>query len=131
MAFRVEQPAVIAAADAAFLDPAVEQGRSAVHAARVEQPGPARAVAEQDQLLVQDLHQPREARRLLRAGQGLPVAPEQLASQRARSAAHHVLVGPSCRTAIGAAHPIMAGLAVAWADVGSEVHRVLHPPAGS
>src|SRR6185312_3103155 len=47
-AFGIEQPAVIAAADAALLDLAVVERGAAMGAARIKQPGTAFAVAEED-----------------------------------------------------------------------------------
>ncbi len=106
MAFRVEQPAVVAAADAALLDLAVEQGGAAVHAARIEQARTPRSVAEQDQLLVQDPDQPRQPARLLRTGERLPVTAQQLPAPGPRPAQHQVLVRRRPRPAIGAPCPV-------------------------
>jgi hypothetical protein len=47
-ALNVEEPAVVAAADAALLHPAVVEGGAAVAAAGMHQPGATGAVAEQD-----------------------------------------------------------------------------------
>jgi hypothetical protein len=53
MAFGVELPAVVAAADAVLLDLAIIQRGAAVAAAGVEQADAAMPVAEQDQILSQ------------------------------------------------------------------------------
>ena len=53
MALGVEQPTVIAAADARGLHRAVVQRRAAVRAVRVHQAGPPLPVAKQDQVLTQ------------------------------------------------------------------------------
>src|SRR5205807_5516887 len=80
---RVEQPAVIAAADAALLDPPVVERGAAVAAVRSDEPGPPGAVAEQDEVLAERAHRFRR-----RAGVGgqpdrMPIAPQQLAHRRA------------------------------------------------
>src|SRR5207245_424100 len=59
-ALHVEQPAVVAAADASFLDLAVEQCRATMHAARIDEAGASRAVAEQHEVLAQHSHGPRQ-----------------------------------------------------------------------
>ena len=51
MAFDVEQPAVVAATNAALLDLAVVQRRAAMAAARIDKSRPPLPVAKQDQLL--------------------------------------------------------------------------------
>jgi hypothetical protein len=56
MAFGVELPAVVAAADAVFLDLAVVERRAAVAAAGVQQADPAVFVAKQDQVFTQRAH---------------------------------------------------------------------------
>ena len=50
-AFHVEQPAVIAAADAVLLDPAVVERGAAMGAARMQQARAALAIAEDDEVL--------------------------------------------------------------------------------
>src|SRR5262249_50153951 len=81
----VVQPAVVHAAQAAVLEPAVAEIGAAVRAVPREQPRAALLVAEQDEVLAQQAHRQRgAARRLLRrARHGLPVAAKQVAPGRA------------------------------------------------
>src|SRR5438552_46465 len=58
-AFRIEKPAVIAAADSLFFHSAVIEAGAAVRAARINQAGLAGAVAEQNQILAQSSNLPR------------------------------------------------------------------------
>ncbi len=51
VAVDVERPAVIDAADAAFLNAAVKQRRAPMRAIGIDQPDPAVTVAERDQIL--------------------------------------------------------------------------------
>ena len=79
MALGVEEPSVIATADPARLHLAVVERGAAVRTARVDEPGPPRAVAEEDEVLAQYAH---GARRVAGVGgepDGMPVAPHQLA----------------------------------------------------
>src|SRR5262249_38660815 len=82
-AFNVEQPAMVAAADAALLDLAVVERRAAMAAARIDQARPAGAVAEQDQLLAEHLDGARRGSGVGRHAHGMPVAAQQLAHRRA------------------------------------------------
>ena len=95
MALRVEQPAVIAAADAALLDLAVIERRAAMAAARVDEPRSPGAIAKQDQVLAQRPDLLRCAGRVGREPDGMPVAPQQLAHRRAAADKHQI--GFGCR----------------------------------
>ncbi len=100
-----EFPAVVAAADAVLLDPPVHQARAPVGAARIEQPGLACLVAEQDKVLAEPADQLRQVGGFRRQGDRLPVAPEQLPALRpgADQGEHRVevrrlhAVGPALR----------------------------------
>src|SRR5882757_6034115 len=83
VAFDVEQPAVIAAADAALLDLAVVQSRAAMAAARIDQARSPLPVTEQDQLLAQHLHRPRHRTCIGAHAHRMPVAAQKLAHRRA------------------------------------------------
>ena len=85
LARRVELPAVIEAAQAAFLVAAEEQRGAAVRAAMVDHADPAGAVAEGDQLLAQQHEAHRRAVALELRGfeRRHPVQPHQLAHRRA------------------------------------------------
>ena len=95
MAFGVELPAVIAAADAVFLDLAVIERGAAVAAAGVEQAGPAMAVAEQDQILAERAHLARHVAGVGRKADRVPVAPQQFPHRGA--AADRGQFGPAGR----------------------------------
>ena len=103
-ALGVVQPAVVAAADAALFDLSVAQGRSAVHATRVQQAGLARAVAKEDQVLAQDAHFLRAHTGEIRGrGDRMPVAPEHFAARRPSPDLGQERVGCRGRAAIGTA----------------------------
>jgi hypothetical protein len=85
MTFHVEQPAVIAAADAVLLDLAVIQSRAAVTAARINQPWSALSVAKENQILAHDLHRPWRVAGIGAHADGMPVATQQFAHRRAAS----------------------------------------------
>src|ERR1700726_3677156 len=76
-ALGVELPAMVAAADAVFLDLAVIERGAAVAAARVEQAGAAMPVAEQDQVLAQRPDFSGDVGGVGRKPDRVPVAPEQ------------------------------------------------------
>ena len=84
-AVHVEQPAVVAAADAALGDDSVLQRRPAVAAVLVQEAEPSREIAEQHQLLAQDLDQHRAFPDLLAHRHRHPEAPEVLAARGARA----------------------------------------------
>src|SRR4029077_2410039 len=77
-ALRVEEPAVVAAADADVFDPAEEERRAAVHAARVDKPGVATAIAEQDEVFTEDADRARKVSGFLGQRHRMPVPPEEL-----------------------------------------------------
>ncbi|MEC7489394.1 MAG: hypothetical protein VYA17_07390 [Pseudomonadota bacterium] len=79
----VVEPAMIAAANAFRLDPAVLQRRTAVGAVRIETADTAHAVAEQYQVLAQDADLARQVGEFVRQTDWLPVAAHQLAHRRA------------------------------------------------
>jgi hypothetical protein len=60
MALRIVEPVVIAAADAAFLDPAELQGRAAMCAMPIEGADAPLLVAEDDHLFAEDFEFPRQ-----------------------------------------------------------------------
>ena len=80
----VEQPAVIAAAEPALLDLAVVERGPAVRAACVDEPGAARPVAEEDQVLAEDPYRPGRGPGVSDQTDRVPVAAQQLAHRRAR-----------------------------------------------
>jgi len=82
-AVHVEDPAVIAAADAALLENAVLERRAAVRAVQLEQADAARAIAEDDEVLAHDPDPPRHVAEVAREGHGLPEAAQVLAARRA------------------------------------------------
>ncbi len=117
---------MVAAAQSVLLDLAVQQVGAPVHAARIQQPRPARAVAEQDQVLAEDAHGPRQAGRLAGQRQRLPIAAQQFAAERALAAAGQILVDVSRRSPIGAAGPVIA----AAPEFLAEIHDALSLPLG-
>ena len=96
-ALHVEQPAVVAAADAALLDLAVEQRGATVRAVRIDQARAAALVAEQDQILAQHTHLARCIRGIARQADRVPVAPQQLAHGRAGAGRRRLLSAPGGR----------------------------------
>ena len=82
-AVHVEQPAVVAAADAALGDDAVLERRPAVTAVLVQEADPSGEVPEQDQLLAEDLDEDRPLPDLLRHRHRQPESPEVLAARGA------------------------------------------------
>ena len=78
-----EFPAMIAAADAVFLDPPIIERSAAVYASRVEKTGAAAAIAEQNQILAQHPDLARRIRRIRNQPHRMPIAPEQLSPWRA------------------------------------------------
>jgi hypothetical protein len=85
VALHVEHPAVVAAADAFFLDAAVVERGAAVRAAPVHEAGAAGLVAEQDQVFAQHAHLARRVGGIGGQADGVPVAAQQLAHGRARA----------------------------------------------
>ena len=83
MALGVEFPAVVAAADAVFLDLAVVERGAAMAAAGVQQAGAAVPVAEQDQILAQHAHFSGDIGGVSGEADRVPVAPQQFAHRRA------------------------------------------------
>ena len=79
MALHVEQPAVVAAADAALLHLAVIERGAPVRAVRMHQAGPAGPVAKQDQVLAQHPDLARRGGGIGGQPDGVPVAAQQLA----------------------------------------------------
>ncbi|MEY9384258.1 hypothetical protein ABIF93_002515 [Bradyrhizobium japonicum] len=82
-AFGVELPAVIAAADAVFLDLAVIERGAAMAAARVQQADAAVLVAEQHQILAERADLFRRVGGIADQPDRMPVAAQQLAHRRA------------------------------------------------
>ena len=83
MALGVELPAVVAAADAVFLDLAVIERGAAMAAARVQQADAAVLVAEQHQILAEHAHFSGDIGGVGDEPDRVPVAPEQFAHRRA------------------------------------------------
>ncbi len=108
-ALHAELPAMVAAADAVRLDVAIEERGAAVHAARIEQARPPRAVAEDQQVFAQypDLLRPRGdvAGRQHR----LPEAAHVLPAGRPRAHLGEELVGMLLRAAVGDALQLGGG----------------------
>ena len=100
---RVEEPAVVAAADADVFDPAEEERRAAVHAARVHEPRVAAAVAEQDEVFTEDADRAWKVSGFLGQRHGMPVPPEELTSRCARVHRREVVVDRSGGQAVRAA----------------------------
>src|SRR5262249_45010241 len=80
----VEQPAMVATANAAFLDLAVKQRRAAMHAARIDEARAAYAVAEQHEVLAENSYGAGQIGDLLGQRNWVPVAPQQFAHRLAR-----------------------------------------------
>src|SRR4051812_9343980 len=74
LALRVVEPAVIAAADAALLDLSPFERGAAMRAMRLERADPAPLVAEEDDLLAEQLLLPRQILQLLGQAHRLPIA---------------------------------------------------------
>ena len=98
VAFDVELPAVIDAAQAAFLVAAEEQRGAAMRAAMLHDADAAVGVAEGDQLLAeqQEPHRLAVGLQLRRQAGGNPVFAHQVAHRRARADAREHLVGGGC-----------------------------------
>ncbi len=80
--FHVEHPPVIAAAETACLHLAVIETGAAMGAARMQQSGPPRRVAEQDERLSQRRYLPRYMRGVARDPDRVPVTPEEFSHGR-------------------------------------------------
>ena len=106
----VHQPAVIAAADAGLLDPAIGHVGAAVRTVAVDQAVPAAAVAVEHEVLA---HQAdgldRVGIELAGAGDRLPVAAQQFAHRRAGSDAGEHFVAGGGEQAFLAGWPVSAG----------------------
>jgi hypothetical protein len=100
---RVEEPAVIAAADAEVFHLAVEQRRAAVDAPWVDEARVAAAVAEQDQVFAEHPNRARKIRCLLGQRDRMPVAAQKLTARSARVHRREVVIDRSRRAAVGAA----------------------------
>jgi hypothetical protein len=85
VALHVEEPAVIAAADAARLHPAVVQAGAAMRAAGDDEPGASFTVTEQHEVFAEDADGLRRCRGIGDEADGMPVAPHQFAHGRARA----------------------------------------------
>ncbi len=96
-------PAVVAAADAVRLDVAIEQAGAPVHAAGIEQPRPAGAVAEGQEVLAQDPHIPGAGSEQVRRQHRLPEPAHIFPARRARPDAGQELVGMLGGAAVGGA----------------------------
>ena len=115
-ALLVHQPAVIAAADAARLDPAMDEVGAAVRAMPIDQAEAAGQILVEDEVLAEQAHRlDRRLVELARAGHRKPVAAQQLAHGRARpDAGEHLVPGggehlaPPCGSALQM--PLTAGI---------------------
>src|SRR5205814_10648074 len=95
-------PAVVGAAEAAFLDPAEPERDAAVRAELVDEAAPALAVAEGDQALGGDLHAHRRAvvlRQLRYVERGQPGVAKEFAGRRAGGGLRRELVDLRLRPA--------------------------------
>src|SRR5271165_513532 len=95
IAFDVELPAVIDAAQAGFLVASEPQGGAAMRAKLLDEPDAALAVAKTDELLAEQLHAHRRAVGLgefARQEGRNPIPPQHIAHRRARSYSRHQLV---------------------------------------
>jgi hypothetical protein len=105
----VNEPAVVAAADAGVLDPAISHVGAAVRTVAVDQAVPAAAVAIEDQILA---HQAdgldRVAIELAGAGDRLPIAAQQFAHRRAGADAGEHFVAGGGEQAFLAGWPVSA-----------------------
>jgi hypothetical protein len=106
MAFGVELPAVIAAADAVFLDLAVIERGAAMAAARMQEACAAVLVAKQHQILAEHAHFPGDIGGVGDEADRVPVAPQQFAHRRA--AADRGQFGPRGGRLHGIAGPEIA-----------------------
>src|SRR6185437_13801570 len=98
---RIEEPAVIAAADAALLDLAVIKRGAAMGAARIEQARPAATVAKEDQILAQHTDLLRPVGRFARERDRMPIATQELAHLGARTGLGVVAIDRPWLAAIG------------------------------
>jgi len=71
---------MIAAADAVFLHPPIEEAGPAMHAAGIKQPGLACLVAEENEILAEKADPLGPRGGISREGAGLPVAAQQFAA---------------------------------------------------
>ena len=85
MALGIEQPAVVAAANAAVLDAAVIERRAAVAAVRLHQPRPPAPVTEQDEVLAQHADGFRRRAGIGDEADRVPITPQQFAHRLAAS----------------------------------------------
>src|SRR6185295_1573518 len=118
VAFHVEEPAVVAAADAAVLHPAVVERGPAMRAAGGHETGAPLSVAEEHQVLAQDAQRPRRVGGVADQADRVPVATQQLAHRRAGT--HEGQLADERRPG-----PTMAG-----AGVGHGAFRSSPGPAG-
>ena len=101
LALRVVKPAVVAAAQAALLDPAPFERGAAMRAMWVERADPALLVAKDDDLLAQQLFLARQIAKLVRRAHGLPIAAHQFAHRAARLDAGQLVIGSRNLRSIG------------------------------
>src|SRR5205807_8222499 len=92
LAFRVVEPAVVAAAQAPLLDPAPFERGAAMRAMRVERADPAVLVAKDDDLLAQQLFLPRQVAEFVRRADRLPVPAQEFAHRAARLDAGQLVI---------------------------------------
>jgi hypothetical protein len=83
-ALSIEDPAVVAAADALILDPAIKERRPPVRAVRHDEPGLAALGAEEDEILTEDPQPLRRRGRVCGQRDRLPVPAQYLPVRRAR-----------------------------------------------
>ncbi len=74
----IEQPAVVAAADAALLDAGIVEGGPAVAATRPDQSGSACSIPEQDEIFPQDADCSRRCAGIRDEADRVPITPQQL-----------------------------------------------------
>src|SRR5215472_7318292 len=93
LALCVVEPAVIAAAQPVLLDPAPFERGAAVRAVRFKCADPPLLVAEDDNLLAQELFLPRQVAQLIGGADRLPIAAQQLAHRAPLLDAGQLIVG--------------------------------------
>ncbi len=98
----IEQPTVIATANAFGLDAPVVKGCPPMHTAWIEQTGAPAAIAEQHEILTENSDFARQIANLCGGGNRMPVAAHQLAAGRAGSDLDQRFVAMGLRSAVGA-----------------------------
>src|SRR5215472_5714549 len=93
LARSIVDPAVVAAADAALLDLTPFQRRSPVRAMRIERADATLLVAEQHDLLAEELFFPRQVLQLFGEAGGLPIPAQEFAHRATRLDGRQLVIG--------------------------------------